>query len=135
MPGGALLALITSCQIAASIEGAYKHIQVDSLMASKENDRSECSFANAFKRHAWADTGNLGCEVYETCVEDQTSSLGGRCSRVNEMAPVQRELSSCQFANGTGGYKCYGWMSCMNVEDVSQIGCGSCNGFFSCWEG
>ena len=63
-------------------------------------------------------------------MEDSTSTMGGRCEILvpadDEDAALepQLELEDC--------VKCTGGSSCVGVADRSKIGCGSCNGQFTC---
>lgn len=100
------------------------------------------------------DSGILNCENGLMCVEDETSSLGGRCvSLDNELvtnyndydefvsAEMHRQLAicnaadcstSCDYLNGTsGGQKCVGTRACYGI-DPTNVGCGSCNGGWAC---
>ena len=73
------------------------------------------------------DVGILSCDIGELCLEDSTSSLGGRCfsdpSNPVDLGP-QRELC----------VKCYGSDACKGVSesDKTNIACGSCNGVGAC---
>jgi hypothetical protein len=83
------------------------------------------------------DTGILSCAAYETCVEDEMSSAGGRCvalGDVNLTTESHRELVStpCTFSDGSAGFKCDGEMACPESVDQSLIGCGSCIGDYAC---
>ena len=75
------------------------------------------------------DVGVLSCGAGEVCVEDSTSTMGGRCeihvSPDDEAAALepQRERKLCE--------KCVGENACYGV-DQSKIGCGSCIGVSAC---
>eukprot|EP00956_Cyclotella_meneghiniana_P016966 scaffold27336_cov35-Cyclotella_meneghiniana.AAC.2 len=73
------------------------------------------------------DVGILSCDTGELCLEDSTSSLGGRCfsdpSNPVDLGP-QREL--CE--------KCVGDDACdgLTDSDKANIACGSCIGMRAC---
>lgn len=115
---------------------AYSEPNTGSLRATASRG-AECSFLNGFKVQVTSpDIGILCNGVGETCVEDKTSSIGGRCvDLVKEkvIADNHRELvSNCQYKNGTIGIKCDKMYSCYNA-DPSKIGCGSCIGANACY--
>ena len=75
------------------------------------------------------DVGILSCDIGELCLEDSTSSLGGRCfsdpSNPVDLGP-QRELCD----------KCTGDFACNGVSDsdkANNIACGSCDGIVACY--
>jgi hypothetical protein len=69
-----------------------------------------------------------------TCIEDKTSSIGGRCMNLKgEVIEAHRQLTDCTFANGTDGNKCVGDNACTGADE-SKIGCGSCYGTKSCYQ-
>ena len=86
-----------------------------------------CAFKGGIAIWKSADVGVLSCGVGEVCVEDSTSTLGGRCEvLVNDGAAdlePQRERELCE--------KCVGSSACQGV-DQSKIGCGSCMGTSAC---
>eukprot|EP00804_Cyclotella_cryptica_P000103 CCRYP_020513-RB/>CCRYP_020513-RB protein AED:0.09 eAED:0.09 QI:328/1/1/1/0.75/0.4/5/1039/363 len=117
---------------------------------------AECLFVNSFKLgHAAdlkshddgplaVDTGILACPASFTCVEDSTSSMGGRCVSLWDRdhhgylepyfdVQAHRALTACTFDNGTAGTKCYGVDACTGLLDVRRIECGSCNGVKACY--
>ena len=77
--------------------------------------------------------GNSG-----VCVEDASSSTGGRCivtiagTFLNSQED-RRQLSACTFADGTPGTKCDGVDACAGIDNLSHVGCGSCNGKEACY--
>lgn len=96
---------------------------------------SECSFTNGFvAQDSHLDAGVLGCGMGETCVEDSSSSLGGRCieSRQRQLGAPENAPKDCEFANGTLGVKCSDFGACYGVNP-DNVGCGSCIGRGSCW--
>lgn len=132
--GAVYLASTTSTGVAASVSVAYSEPSTGSLRATAMSKGAECSFLNGFKVQASPDMGIL-CGVGETCVEDKTSSTGGRCvdfAQEKVLAEKHRELASCNFRNGTSGTKCDGMFSCYGITDLTKIGCGSCIGGFAC---
>jgi hypothetical protein len=104
---------------------------------------TECTFVNSFSQFAKAaDAGILNCPSSFSCVEDETSTLGGRCVEVFDEASytesyyahqssTHRNLATCTFANGTSGQKCVGLMACLG-QYYAEVACGSCNGKKSC---
>jgi hypothetical protein len=90
---------------------------------------AECSITSGFvTQDSHVDAGVLGCGMGETCVEDSSSSLGGRCIK-----SLQRHLAAtnCTFANGTDGVKCDGANACLG-SNLNNVGCGSCIGKEAC---
>jgi hypothetical protein len=120
--------------------------------ATLSNKGKECTFLNSFNEFVdrAADAGILNCDIGKTCVEDSTSSMGGRCVEILDEAAyeeayyefglqtnqesglrISRKLATCTFANGTAGQKCSGVMACVG-QTYSEVACGSCNGKKSC---
>eukprot|EP00956_Cyclotella_meneghiniana_P029763 scaffold73122_cov61-Cyclotella_meneghiniana.AAC.2 len=93
----------------------------------------------------------LSCDIGETCVEDASSSSGGRCAVVSAdgaaaMEPrLEEECRKCEgtkaceglsvdfIANNIGCGSCNGSIACKGLGDVT-IGENSCNEFGSCYE-
>ncbi|KAL7474773.1 hypothetical protein ACHAWX_000042, partial [Stephanocyclus meneghinianus] len=118
--GIALLSTSTSHQVAASVSISSQTSDASSsLTALSVAQGDECSFMNAFKeKESHADVGILKCGVYEICVEDANSSVGGRCMALTD-------YKTCTFANGTAGVQCEGYLaSAFIYVDTSLIGCG-----------
>eukprot|EP00804_Cyclotella_cryptica_P028877 CCRYP_008459-RB/>CCRYP_008459-RB protein AED:0.08 eAED:0.08 QI:254/0.8/0.83/1/0.6/0.5/6/1423/499 len=115
---------------------------------------AECLFVNSFKvgsasaskthdaRSNAVDTGILSCPSLYTCVEDPSSSMGGRCVSLSghdgfgyeelyHDGQLHRSLVACTFANNTPGIKCEGTAACFGI-DANDVLCGSCNGFRAC---
>eukprot|EP00804_Cyclotella_cryptica_P028843 CCRYP_008418-RA/>CCRYP_008418-RA protein AED:0.00 eAED:0.00 QI:12/1/1/1/1/0.66/3/0/185 len=145
IPTVALFAITTSChEVTASVNFYHGHRKANSVRAAPMNDGAECSFVNDFKVHAGVDTGILKCNVEETCIEDKTSAMGGRCSMLDneEVVDIEvphmefhRELDYvCSFSDGTSGVKCVGQFACFGVNNLSTVGCGSCNGNVACFD-
>eukprot|EP00956_Cyclotella_meneghiniana_P035659 scaffold116902_cov58-Cyclotella_meneghiniana.AAC.2 len=94
-----------------------------------ENHGVECTVENSVIVQKSPDVGVLSCGVGEICIEDSTSSVGGRCMvLVADDEPAlelqeERQLS-CK--------KCEGNLACYKV-DQSRIPCGSCNGVGACY--
>lgn len=125
--GAAYLASSATTIAAANVGLAY---QSGSIRAASKMRSTECSFANGFAVQRASDTGILECGMVETCVEDKTSSAGGRCVALEDEALVdsQRKLTTaCTFKNGTAGVKC---TNCDGTVDLNKVGCGSCIGKF-----
>ena len=120
--------------VVAAVELAYE--SETSPGGSDANTSSlgeECSFAASFKLRAYqADTGVLGCsDPQSICVEDELSSLGGRCTST---AFVSRELqfvacpqkcdppAACAglsptfIANNIGANSCCGANACVGID-------------------
>ena len=136
--GAALLSTSTSHQVAASVSLSSQPLQASSsFKALSKAQGDECSFINAFKvQEILAATGILKCGAYEICVEDASSSVGGRCialAQKETYVKAHRELVACTFTDGTAGVKCDGKYAC-NGANESLIGCGSCIGDEACFE-
>jgi hypothetical protein len=126
--GAAYLASSATTIAAANVGLAYE--QSGSIRAASKTKSTECSFVNGFTVQKASDTGILECGMGETCVEDKTSSAGGRCVALEDEALVdsQRKLeTSCTYKNGTTGVKC---TNCDGTVDLNKVGCGSCIGEF-----
>ena len=127
LTGAAILATLPSHQAVASINLAYDNAKAE----TKEN---ECLLENVLK-DGHADIGVLGCGYGKVCVEDNTSSAGGRCIKLKyatDFAESRRQLATgCQYLNGTYGSKCVGLDACYGVDET-KIGCGSCIGKYAC---
>ena len=119
---------ISTSGVAASIlehENSKGSIQ---KAAKKQN--VECAFVDSVGvRKSGADVGLLSCGAGKVCVEDSTSTMGGRCEvlvSADDAAAAlepQRERELCE--------KCVGSGACIGV-DQSTIGCGACMGFDAC---
>jgi hypothetical protein len=97
---------------------------------------AECSFANDVKAElSDVDTGVLVCSIGEKCIEDKSSSVGGRCITIHPriVAENHRQLTAipCTFTNGTKGVKCNPIDACAGIN-TEYISCGSCIGEASC---
>ena len=119
-------------QTAAGAECLFVNsFKVDRVSAAKSNDNGSNQI----------DTGILSCPSSYTCVEDSTSSKGGRCvslldqggdySDESYLDASHRSLVACTFANGTSGEKCVGTQACAPGL-VASVPCGSCNGYRAC---
>jgi hypothetical protein len=123
-----------------------------------ETRSAECALAvspETREKDAGSDIGifiNGSCKDYEVCVEDNTSSLGGRCTNFHSEEGVtrpkaHRSLSSsgpcgvnsyvscmnCTMLDGiTPGKKCDGGNGNCDGIDPSQVSCGSCNNGGAC---
>ncbi|KAL7521813.1 hypothetical protein ACHAWX_006502 [Stephanocyclus meneghinianus] len=132
-----------SCQVGAiltSVSRAHAHQPArDSLSVPSPANATgnECSIVNSFGFQVTeVDTGILGCGAHDICVEDPTSTMGGRCIALDEAGDSTNEsphgLIACTFKNGTSGQKCVGEFACTGA-DQALIGCGSCIGRLSCF--
>jgi hypothetical protein len=137
LSGGSLIASLVSNEVAKSVGFAYadQASSSGSIRGGAKTQGDECSFVNAFKvQGSLADPGILGCGYGMTCIEDKTSSIGGRCMNLKgEVIEAHRQLTDCTFANGTDGNKCVGDNACTGADE-SKIGCGSCYGTKSCYQ-
>ena len=138
LSGTVFLAVASTSQVVASVNFAYDesiNAYSGSIRAARKTRGTECSFVNAFKvDKTLVDTGILECGSGLTCVEDETSSLGGRCNVLMDMETnieSRRLLVDCTFSDGTTGTKCVGANACTG-SDITKIGCGSCLGDQSC---
>ena len=130
--GATLLASFSPSGVAASVSFAYK--KAGSIRAvAKPNLVTECTFTNGFKVEQAPNTGILSCGMGETCIEDETSSKGGRCVILEEGAVVEshRHLLACTYKDGSSGTFCTGTDACAGA-DANKIGCGSCKGDNAC---
>lgn len=93
-----------------------------------------------------------GCEKYEKCVKDETSSRGGRCILLHAEVGVTKahrklphwsttstcsgsyldECIPCTMSGSTLGKKCDGRFACQGVNDTN-VSCGSCNDNSACY--
>jgi hypothetical protein len=138
------VALVSASQVVGSVGYAYSGSAADSSSGSIrgaviKSQGTECSFANGFKaQEHQTDMGILNCGTGLICVEDESSSKGGRCTTAvtGEVAKHHRQLVACTYVNGTYGVKCEGPSAC-NGADTAKIGCGSCIGNNACsdWTG
>ena len=122
------------CRVAASVSLAYRTTGSVRATAKPDADAgTKCSFIAGFRVEQSPDTGILSCGMGETCIEDETSAVGGRCVVFEEDAVVEshRRLTTCTYADGSPGTFCVGTGACTGT-DTSKIGCGSCNGANAC---
>jgi hypothetical protein len=108
---------------------------VDKITNSKENLHDthgnhhvdECSFVNSGEQHVQPDIGILCSNPNHVCIEDSTSSRGGRCVDLGTTIAEERDLQSC--------VKCAGNLACANLTQAfidNNVGCDSCNGYKAC---
>lgn len=155
--GATLIVAFTSTdpqQVNSELGSSHKpSFFAESHHITSKVQEDECYFSAASKiQGAMADTGILSsCGAGWGCIEDVTSSLGGRCVLIGDalgriVQTHQRTLDGgnpcyysnctggipCNYDNGTAGIKCYGLGAC---DDVSPdiVGCGSCIGKFACY--
>ena len=120
---------ISTSEVSASILEEHENSKGSVSAAAKKQD-VECAFVDRIAVQKSADVGVLSCGVGKVCVEDSTSTVGGRCkllaSADDEAAALepQRERELCE--------KCLGNNACVGVDDLSRIGCGSCIGVYAC---
>ena len=111
--------------IASVVNAAYEHgvEQFEDKQTSSLGE--ECSFVPSSVRVDQADIGILGCAEDFVCVEDDRSSLGGRCVSVDTS---HRNLDPCIKCSGTDA--CYG----LSQDFIdNKIADGSCCGSFACY--
>ena len=103
-----------------------------SVRTAAKKQGVECAFVDSVTVRKSVDVGVLSCSAGKVCVEDSTSTMGGRCeilvSPDDEAAALepQHERKLCE--------KCVGKWACDYVEDQSKIGCGSCIGIGACYK-
>ena len=101
-----------------------------SVSTAAKKQGVECAFEDRIAIWKSADVEELSCGVGKVCVEDSTSTMGGRCkvlvSADDEATALepQRERGLCE--------KCEGKFACYGV-DQSKISCGSCLGIMACF--
>jgi hypothetical protein len=151
---GATLVVPTKSQLIADIKAATEPVLTGSVRGATFKGM-ECSLVDSLKAQpeaeqgADADAGLLVCDNGEVCVEDLTSSLGGRCVKFKdeELANEYDELTAvdtrhrkladytriaCTYADGSpNGVKCMGVGACAGI-DPDKVQCGSCNGRWAC---
>jgi hypothetical protein len=147
-----LFAMGTNSAVASAVDFAYK--SESDLM--DENDASmlgdECYFAmsSSLRGHE-ADAGILGCTDPEyICVEDELSSLGGRCAPIKMMHRDLQDTPACTakctgtdackgltqdfIDNNIGDKSCCGTNACAYITGDSFIGPDSCLGNKACYK-
>jgi hypothetical protein len=110
-------------QIFASHHEAHEATNTNKFTSSSNGslqESAECSFENDVKAElSDADTGGLVCIIGEKCIEDKSSSVGGRCITIHPRIAAEnhRQLTpiSCTFANGTNGVKCNPIDACAGI--------------------
>jgi hypothetical protein len=154
--GTVLVAPSTSRQIAKSVN--FDKDPADAAPqgfdgGAPRNEGHECSFNESFKVREASDTdvGIFGCDDFEYCAEDVTSSLGGRCINLiveheqdfDKTLAVEsrRQLAvctdkncstTCTYSDGiTTGVKCDGDQACF-LLDPDNVECGACIGKHAC---
>ena len=114
---------ISSFGVAASI---LEHENNQGIIGTSATENKECTFANEVNiRKKSSDVGILSCDMGDLCVEDFTSSLGGRCVSVSSVPVALGAQAERQLCD-----KCVG--GCVGVVDQSNISCGSCMGDGAC---
>ena len=135
-------------EVAASGGSTKDHASIKAARTLRRG--KECSPSFQIEKNAdEIDNGILKtCPEDKDCIEDITSSLGGRCVASGVSSESIRSLSShesikiqngasfvpisCEYANGTIGVKCDGYDACF-LQDTSTFGCGSCIGNGACF--
>jgi hypothetical protein len=119
----------TKSAVASAVDMAFEskteHLDANTSIFHNK----ECSFVTSFKlRGQPADSGILGCSDPDyICVEDELSSLGGRCA---PRAVAGRELQNTPACTS----KCTGTDACKGVPPavLANIGANSCCGYKAC---
>ena len=125
---------ISTSRVAASI--LEHENSKGSVRTAAKKQGVECAFVNGITVWKSTDVGLLSCGMGEMCVEDSTSTMGGRCkvlvSTKDETADLEphRERELCVKCVGDGGGTEED--ACTGVADQSKIGCGSCLGIAAC---
>ena len=130
-------------EVAAAASGGSTEDHASLKVARKLRRGKECSPSFQIEKNEdKIDDGILKtCPKDKDCVEDITSSLGGRCvdsamssESILSLSQGQlhgideaRRLQGCTFDDGTAGVKCVGLDACADLTDIATIGCGSCN--------
>ena len=134
MYGVATTAYLTAQEVLASVQddGSRSYLKVKRATDSKAGDECPRMIADTDM-----DMGILGCSEGFRCLDDASSSTGGRCFVIEE---TERRLVSeitCNLDDGTPSYKCKGGIATQQsgqYEEACQginpdnVGCGSCNG-------
>jgi hypothetical protein len=147
----ALLSIGSTTSVAKVISVAYKRESQKYTNQSK-SATEECSFlASPNLRGVDADLGILSCSDPENiCVEDRSSSLGGRCMSLSSGRRKMQEATECDtkctpasaceglsadfIANNIGLGSCCGDYACVGVSESSTIGEKSCIGYKTCYK-
>lgn len=117
--------------VTAAVDMSYVHSdQLDVKQPASIGE--ECTFVKSPRLRGYeVDAGILGCDDSEyICVEDDRSSLGGRCARI---AASRRELQTSNTPTCTS--KCTGFQACEGLSAsfiANNIAEGSCCGFRAC---
>ena len=140
---------VASQIIAAAVGSTYDQAAPENavLESTESKQGKECPFVDVTLTQLdlvkAVDAGILRCGGNkEVCVEDASSSMGGRCAVVitnggSSYAQGRRELllsTPCTLASGQPGSKCSGGYACGGGTDISKIACGSCNGYSACYK-
>jgi hypothetical protein len=119
---------IESTSAVAIVNAAYD-LESQKHMTEPHSAKEECSFISSFNlRGADADTGILSScsDPKQVCVEDVTSSLGGRCAFISSGS--RRLATTCTT-------KCSPASACTGLSQSfieNNIGEGSCCGDQAC---
>ena len=124
---------VSASDIVASLSNERANAHEGSIRATaSENQGTECSFVVAgIEVENSPDVGVLSCNTGEMCVEDSTSSVGGRCVLSGDEVALERPrlgVEECPVDKP----KCMGLYAC-DYAKKDQIACGSCNGDFACF--
>jgi hypothetical protein len=103
--------------------------EILSTMAEMEDSKN-----HAFLKKAQRQEGRLLDEIAEEKVDKKNEKADA-----GVLAQVGVGIS-CVYSDGTQGYKCVGVGACVSDDevqrpvDIDRIACGSCIGFYSCYE-
>jgi hypothetical protein len=156
--GTAALIVPTNSQLTADIKASTEPASASTGSVRGATVKGpECSLVDSLEAQLEAETadadsdvGILGCDEAKVCLENATSSLGGRCfdfkdeelaNEYDELTAVDsrhRELANnpivCNYADGTEGVKCSGDWACHGINP-DNVQCGSCIGTRACISG
>ena len=137
LTGAAILPALSSAQLVAVIhEDANPSVKAKNDKGTIPSARgfrkvkggTECFLDKFYQRIEprlkGMDTGILRCGSDEVCIEDDASSLGGRCQKEELTTENHRHLTACTYGDGTAGTKCVGTEACRGI-DPNSVGCGS----------
>jgi hypothetical protein len=116
--------------VASAVDVSYENETSNAHRNESSLLGEECRFVISSRLRGYdADTGILECSnPNHICVEDESSSLGGRCALVRMN---HRELQTSNTPACT--MKCTGFEACGGGTDISKIAGGSCCGYKACF--
>ena len=123
---------VSATDIVASLSNERANTHERSIRATaSENQGTECSIVVAgIEVENSPDVKVLSCNTGEMCVEDSTSSVGGRCVLSGDEIALERPQLGVEKCPEDKP-KCVGINACLGAIE-EQISCGSCNGDYAC---